>query len=191
MPKVKATNAYKIQFILKKISEEFIKSPNNELYCNLFKTGRFFFVKGFLGDSYRKTSNHQKALCSRSKQLIPYTLQPFLKSSNTDFVKKVTKAFLSAAIPLYKLNKMHIKNLFCDIGHSLPSETICRRTVLQLNEDELQRIRNASYDKQSFLVVHESTLSGTPYLNILDRSLETPHVSYLYDCQPLFNMFAK
>ena len=26
---------------------------------------------------------------------------------------------------------------------------------------------------------------GTQYLNILVKSLETPHVSYLYDCQPL------
>ena len=30
-----------------------------------------------------------------------------------------------------------------------------------------------------------STLSGTQYLNILVVSLETPHISYLYDCQPL------
>ena len=32
--------------------------------------------------------------------------------------------------------------------------------------------------------VGESTLSGRQYLNILVQSLETPHVSYLYDCQP-------
>ena len=36
-----------------------------------------------------------------------------------------------------------------------------------------------------FLIVDENTLSGTQYLNILVESLETPHVSYLYDCQPL------
>ena len=34
-----------------------------------------------------------------------------------------------------------------------------------------------------FLIVDESTLSGTQYLNILVGSLETPHISYLYDCQ--------
>ena len=53
------------------------------------------------------------------------------------------------------------------------------------SEDELKRIRNAVYDKQIFLIVDESTVSGTQYLNILVGSLETPHVSYLYDCQPL------
>ena len=92
---------------------------------------------------------------------------------------------MSADIPLYKLNNTHIKNLFRDIGHRLLSETTCRRTALQLSEDELKRIRNAVHDKQIFLIVDESTLSRTRYLNILAGSVETPHVSYLYDCQPL------
>ena len=39
--------------------------------------------------------------------------------------------------------------------------------------------------KQIFLIVDESTLFGTQYLNILMGGLETSHVSYLYDCQPL------
>ena len=86
---------------------------------------------------------------------------------------------------MYKLNNMHIKNLFRDIGHRLLSETTCRRTALQLSEDELKRIRNAVHDKQIFFIVDESTLSETQYLNILEGSLEPPHVSYLYDCQPL------
>ena len=51
--------------------------------------------------------------------------------------------------------------------------------------DELKRIRNAVHDKQIFPIVEESTLSGLQYWHILVGSLETPHVSYLYDCQPL------
>ena len=70
-------------------------------------------------------------------------------------------------------------------GHRLSSETTCRQTALRLSEDELKRIRNAVHDKQIFLIVDENTLSGTQYLNILFGNLETPHVSYLYDCQPL------
>ena len=86
---------------------------------------------------------------------------------------------------MYKLNNTHIKSLFRDIGHRLPFETTCRRTALQLSEDELKRIRNAVHDKQIFVIVDESTLSGTQCLNIVARSLETPQVSHLYDCQPL------
>ena len=43
----------------------------------------------------------------------------------------------------------------------------------------------AFHDKQIFLIVDESAVFGTQYLNILVGSLKTPHVSYLYDCQPL------
>ena len=93
--------------------------------------------KRFLADSHRNTSKHQKTLSSRSENLIPHSSQTFLRSSDTDFGEKVTKAFLSADIPLYKLNNTHIKNLFRDIGHKLPSETTSRRTALQLSEDEL------------------------------------------------------
>ena len=92
---------------------------------------------------------------------------------------------MSADIPLYKLNNTHIKSLFRDTGHRLASETTYRRTALQLSEDELKQIRNAVHDKQIFLVVDKSTLFGTQYLNILMGTVETPYVSYLYDCQPL------
>ena len=80
---------------------------------------------------------------------------------------------------------MHIKNLFRDTGHRLPCETTCRQTSLQLSEDVLKQMQNAVHDKQSFLIVNESTFSGTQYLNILVGSLEAPHISSLYDCQPL------
>ena len=184
MPKVKTTYAYKIQSIVKEFPDGFMESINNQLYCNLCNCA-VSCNKRFLVDSHRNTSKHQKALGSRSENLIPQTLQTFLRSSDTDFVEKVTKVFLSADIPLYKLNNTHIKNLFRDIGHRLPSETTCRQTALQLSEDELKRIRNAVHDKLIFLIVDESTLSVTQYLNIPVGSLETPHVSYLYDCQPL------
>ena len=80
------------------------------------------------------------------------------------------------------LNNKHIKNLFSDIGHSLPSKTTYGRILLQLSADKLRRIRNAIHDNQAFLVVNENTLSGTPYLNVLVGSLETSHGRYMQGC---------
>ena len=137
-----------------------MESINNQLYCNLCNCA-VSCTKRFLVDSHRNTSKHQKALGSRSENLIPQTSQTYLRSSDTNFIKKVTKTFLSADIPLYKLNNSHIKNFFRHIGHRLPSETTCRRTALQLSEDELKGIGNAVHDKHIFLIVDESTLSGT------------------------------
>ena len=77
-------------------------------------------------------------------------------------MEEVTKEFLSADIPLYKLNNKHIKNLFHDIGYVchlklLVEKQCCKPAIIA---DELQRIRNAVHDKQIFMVVHESTRSG-------------------------------
>ena len=118
MPKVKTTYAYKIQFIVKEFPDEFMESINNQLYSNLCNCA-VSCNKRFLVDSHRNMSKHQKALGSKSKNFIPQTSQTFLRSSDTDFVEKVTKAFLSADTSLNKLTNTHIKNLFRDIGHSL------------------------------------------------------------------------
>ena len=152
MPKVKTTCAYKIQSIVKEFPDEFTESINNQLYCDLCQCA-VSCNQRFLVDSHRNTSKHKNALGSRSENLIPLTLQTFLRSSDTDFVEKVTKAFLSVDIPLYKLNNTHIKNLFRDIGHRLPSETTCRRTALQLSEDELKQYEILFMTNKFFLML--------------------------------------
>ena len=115
MPKVKTTHAYKTQSIVTEFPDEFTQSINNKLYCNLCNCA-VSCNKRFLVDSHQNTAKHQKALDSRSENLIPHISQTFLRSSDTDFFEQVTKAFLSADIPLYKLHNTHIKNLFRDIG---------------------------------------------------------------------------
>ena len=92
MPKVKTTYANKIQSIVKEFSDEFMQSINNELYCNLCNCA-VSCNKHFLVDSRRNTSKHQKALGCRSEDLMPQTSQSFLRSGDTDFVRKVPKAF--------------------------------------------------------------------------------------------------
>ena len=147
MPIVKTTYAYETQSIVKEFPDEFMESINNQFYCNLCNCA-VSCNKRFLVDSHQNMSKHQKAIDSRSENLIPQTSQTFFRSNDTGFVEKITKAFLSADIPLYKLNSTHTKNFFRDIGHRLPSETTCRRTALQLSEVELKRIRNAVHDKR-------------------------------------------
>ena len=111
MSKVKTTYAYKIQSIVKEFHDEFMEGINNQLYCNLCNC-TVSCNKRFLVDSHQNTSKHQKALGSRSENLILQASQTFLRSSDTEFVEKITKAFLSADIPLYKLNNTHIKTFF-------------------------------------------------------------------------------
>ena len=129
-----------------------MRSTNNKLHCDLCSC-TVSCNKHFLVESHRNTSKQQNVLGSRSELLIQHTSQSFLKRDNTNFVEKITMKFLSADIPLYKLNNKHIKNLFHQISHSLPCETSCRNLVLQLSVNELQRTRNAVNAKQIFWVL--------------------------------------
>ena len=70
MSKIKITYAYKIQSKVKKFPDEFMESINNQLHCNLCNCA-VSCNKRFLVDSHRKASKHQKALGSRSENLIP------------------------------------------------------------------------------------------------------------------------
>ena len=92
-----------------------MESINNHLYCNLCNYA-VSCNERFLVDSYRNTSKHQKALGSKSENLIPQILQPLLRKSDTNFVEKVTKALLSANILFYKLSNTHIKTSFVTLA---------------------------------------------------------------------------
>ena len=85
MPKVKTAYAYKVQSIVKEFPDEFMESVNNQLYCNLCNCA-VSCNKRFLVDSHQNTSKLQRALCSRSDNIIPHTSQTFLRSSGIDFV---------------------------------------------------------------------------------------------------------
>ena len=76
MPKVKTTYAYKIQSIVKERPDEIMKSINNQLYCNLCNCA-VSCNKRFLVDFHRNMSKHQKALDSRSENIIPRLRQRF------------------------------------------------------------------------------------------------------------------
>ena len=161
----------------------------SKLQSSIIQSLLFSCNKRFLVESYRNASKHYNALGSRSELLIPYTSQAFLRSSNTNLVKKVIKAFLSADIFfLYKLNSKHKESLFRGIGHNLPSEGTCRKTMQRLSEDELQRIRitiQVYTTNEYFWLLMRALYLGIQYLTILRGSLQTPHVKYFFVCQPL------
>ena len=70
MPKIKTTCAFTIKSVAKEFPDEFMESINNQSYCILYNCA-VSCNKRFVVDSHRNTSKHQKALGSRSENLIP------------------------------------------------------------------------------------------------------------------------
>ena len=92
---------------------------------------------------------------------------------------------MSADIPLKKLQNKELKQLFKDIGKTLPSESACRRKAAEIGEKEIDRVKNLIHEQKIFLVVNESEISGIKYLNVLVGLLDEPDKTYLIACKVL------
>ena len=67
MPKIKITYECKIESIIKEFPDEFMKSINNQLYCDLSTSNcAVYCIKRFLVDFHQNPSKYQKAVGSRS-----------------------------------------------------------------------------------------------------------------------------
>ena len=88
-------------------------------------------------------------------------------------------------IPLKKLQNKELKQLFKDMGKTLPSKSACRRKAAEMGEKEIDRVNNLIHEQKVFLVVDESELCGNKYLNILVGLLDEPDKTYLIACKVL------
>ena len=182
MPKVKSSLGSKINAIVTEFPAEFTKTPIPQLFCNIcncvVKCDKRFHI-----DCHRKSRKHQKGVQALAVSA-PAT-QSFLKTTSKDFTESVTRAFLSADIPLYKLQNKELQELFTSIGKQLPSESSCRKKAIEIGMREHARVKELMSEKKVFLVVDESDISGKKYLNVLVGALDEPETTFLIDCRPL------
>ena len=89
---------------------------------------------------------------------------------------------MSADIPLHKLQNAHIRLLFTDLGQPVPSESSCRAHVDKLAAEQMIRLKERLQNKNVFVVIGESEVSGSRYLNILIGDTKMPEIVYVLDC---------
>ena len=182
MPKEAKSSLSKIRDFVSRHPKEFMTSARGELYCTLCATIVVHDRKSTV-DKHRRSAKHQKALSSTVQQ----RQQP-IDSTNIgwdNFVGKVTSAFLSADIPLYKLRNPEMQSLFQFLGRKAPSESACRKRVDDMGKCEVDRVCEILLDKIIFMVIDESEISGCKYLNTLVGNIEVPETTYLLHCKIL------
>ena len=101
----------KVRVYVARYPTEFMATTCGELFCTLCST-IVSHDKKFSADKYRQSKKHQKALLSTSKQQQQPLSVPTTSFDWNDYVGKVTTAFLSADILLYKLNNPDLQALF-------------------------------------------------------------------------------
>ena len=182
MPKFKTLLLSKVNSTITRFPAEFGKTPASELFCNICNCV-VKCDKQFLVNRHRQTAKHQKQLPS-SSTTSPQS-QSFIQLISKDFTESVTRAFLSADIPLKKLQNKELKQLFKDLGKNLPYESSCRKKVVEMGDMEINKVKNLIHGQKIFLVVDESDISETKYCNVLVGLLDKPDKTYLIACKVL------
>ena len=117
MPKERVNVNIKARLYEREFNDEFRVNPNNELHCILCNT-TVNCEKRFRVNQHRESAKHKRASEHKSAN---QKKQSFLPTAKTHFKLKLVEAFLSADIPLHKLQNQKIKDLFTDLGQPIES----------------------------------------------------------------------
>ena len=158
---------------------EFRVNPNGDLFCVLC-CQTVNYDKRFRVESHQSSAKHKRLLLANAEEKKPQ--QTFFPSLKKDFTSKLVEAFLSADIALHKLQNPKIRQLFTDLGQPVPSESSCRAHVDSLAADQMIRLKERLHGKNVFIVVDESEVCGSKYLNILIGDTRVPETTYVVDC---------
>lgn len=177
MPKVAVNDTVKVRRIIQEFEDEFTSTSNNLLYCKLCEVVVKHDKRHFV-ESHRQSGRHI------SKQKTPLT-QQFLSAQTSDFVTDVTRAFLSADIPLKKLKHPAIIALFKSMSKDCPSESACRSQVSELGIKAKNDVKQRIGQSKFFIIADESDINDSKFLNIIVGSVTNPAKTFLLDCIPI------
>ena len=107
-------------------------------------------------ESHRKSKQHQRKLETKSKS---QSKQTFLQLDQVNFKEQAVSSFLTADIPLHKLNHPSLKSRFATMGKVLPLETLARACVAKLVSQKEEQIQELLRDKKIFLIVDEAEIA--------------------------------
>ena len=108
--------------------------------------------------------------------------QQLLPVVSKDFMTELVKTFLAADIPLHKLHNPHVIQLFENLSQKMPSETVCRDYVKTLANNKQDHLKYLLKDKCIFIVIDESEVDKTKFINIIVGGIDVPEKTYLIEC---------
>ena len=112
MPKQAKYSTAKVRQICQEYSDKLLATPASDLQCHLCDV-LVKCDKKFFAESHQKSKQHQEKLETKSKSR---RKQTFLQLNQVNFEKQVVSSFLSADIPLHKLNHPSLKSLFATMA---------------------------------------------------------------------------
>lgn len=185
MPKAKQSNR---NILYKYVSDhsEVFKTDGKVLFCKICNKS-VSFEKKFLVDQHLHSQKHK----DKCQQISESLSQPLITSRSTGdktcvFNMDLCEAFLSADIPLFKLNNVHLTNFLKKYTkETIPSETTLRKTYVdKLYNSKLNKVVDVL--KNSYLWVSidetidiEGRLVANVIVGVLDADEEKGKQKFL------------
>ena len=108
--------------------------------------------------------------------------QQLLPVVSKDFMTELVKTFLATDTLLHKLRNPHVTRLFENLGQKMPSETVCRDYVKTLANNEQDHLKYLLKNKCIFIVIDESEMDKTKFINVIVGDIDVPQKTYLIEC---------
>ena len=158
MPKVKVLDSSKALLIVREFPYEFLKTPNNELYCKIC-SAIVNCEKRFRGESHQGSNKHKKLLSVIAGGSKQPTIANAMPNLNKEFKSELVEAFLAAEIPLFKINNPKIRQLFAKLGQPVPSESSCHVHMSKLAKKMCPQLYTLNFSAANQLPLQLSVLS--------------------------------
>ena len=123
MPKEAASSIAKVRAYAAEFPTEFVVTSGNSLFCKLCYTVVCHERRSSVLN-HRDSTKHTRAKDAENEPRQTLLLAEKV-SKGQEFVDRVVTSFLSADLPLYKLNNPEMKSLFKSMGYNAPSGS-CR-----------------------------------------------------------------
>ena len=128
-------------------------------------------------ERHRATMKHVSARVTIEDQNKKVTLtQQLLPVVSKDYMAELVKTLL------HKLRNPHVIQLFENLDQKMSSETVCRDYVKILANNEQDRLKYLLKDKYIFIVIDESEVDKTKFINVIVKDIDVPKKMYLIEC---------
>ena len=178
MPKISASSRSKLKEYVTLFGSEIFSTDGKVLLCKICER-EVKADKKFLVVQHVKGAKHT-ALVEKKAQVASSSvsqLKPFLEAAGkqSQFTLDLCDAFVSADIPLYKLDNPKLRSFFEKYKHPIPCSATVRLNYLKIAyESRLDYIRNYVGDKQIWVSSDETTdATGRFVAHIIVGTLES------------------
>jgi len=160
MPKVRCSVTDKLNKLVCEFGNDIFSTDGSVLFCKVCEKSVNFEKKYFV-TQHTEGASHKRAVETKGSASKTPLLKTFVATSNrqSEFSFDLCNAFVSAGIPLWKLQNPSLRSFFeKHVKQNLPDESTLRKNYLdRAYQSTMDKIQINMKDKKIWLSIDETT----------------------------------